>query len=148
MRLWHYKLLPFLDDFHIVAQWRELLAIKGAIDKNGTPNHRLVNNVLDYSLYDFKKYMIMVVDEMKRRNLKFSTQKYVEFFNWECDRFPKPSIYDCLHNTPLFSGWHNVKYLRQCYYNLEEKHDCGIVSDGAWTKISQFYQNKIKGESK
>lgn len=143
MRLWHYKLLPYLDDFHIVAQWRELLAIKGAIDKNGTPNHRLVNKVLNYSIYDFKKYVIMVVDELRYRNITFSRQKYREIFNWECDKFPKPSIYECVNNIPLFNGWHNNRYLTQCYYNLQEKADCGIVSNEAWYKIEDFYKEEM-----
>ena len=64
MRLWHFRLLPYLDNFHIVAQWRELLAIKGAIDKNGTPKHRLVNMVLDYSIVEFVKYCSLVTLEL------------------------------------------------------------------------------------
>ena len=143
MRLWHYKLLPYLDDFHIVAQWRELLAIKGAIDKNGTPNHRLVNAVLDYSIYDFKEYVIMVVDELRHRNITSSMQKYREIFNWDCDKFQKPSIYECVNNVPLFNGWHNDRYLTQCYFNLQEKYDCGIVSEQAWKRIDEFYKKEI-----
>ena len=143
MRCWHYKLLPYLDDFHIVAQWRELLAIKGAIDKNGTPNHRLVNAVLDYSIYDFKKYVIMVVDELRHRNIRFSMNKYREIFNWDCDKFPKPSIYECVNDVPLFNGWHGNRYLTQCYYNLQEKADCGIVSARAWQRIDEFYKKEM-----
>lgn len=140
MRLWHYKLLPFLDDFHIVAQWRELLAIKGAIDKNGTPNHRLVNNVLDYNIDDFKRYTRLVCNQLEKRKIKFNHEKYKEILKWDCDKFK-----NCIElNAPIYKHWHNERYLRQCYYNLEEKHDCGIVSDGAWTKISQFYQEWLK----
>jgi hypothetical protein len=25
----------------------------------------------------------------------------------------------------LFEGWHNDRYLLQCFYNLQEKYDCG-----------------------
>ena len=138
MRLWHYKLLPYLDDFHIVAQWRELLAIKGAIDKNGTPNHRLVNKVLDYSLLDFKVYTIKVKEEMDKRNIKYIKSKFDEVMSWKCDKF-KPS-----ENKPLYFNWHTLRYLIQCFYNLEEKYDCGIVSKSAFKKINQFMLDYTK----
>ena len=50
MRLWHTELIKVLPREQLVAQWRELCAIAGAVQKNGTPNHILVNFVLDYDL--------------------------------------------------------------------------------------------------
>lgn len=35
----------------------------------------------------------------------------------------------------LYFGWHNGRYLQQCYYNLEEKYDRGGISDDEWSKI-------------
>ena len=139
MRLWHYKLLDCLDDFHIVAQYRELLAIKNAIDKNGTPNHRLVNKVLDYSLLDFKIYAMKVEKELKKRNISFNKSKIDEIMTWQTDKFEITS-----DNKPLYDGWHNNKYLRQCYFNLQEKFDCGIVSEKAWARIDAKYHKEIK----
>lgn len=143
MRLWHYQLLPLLDDFHIVAQWRELLAIKGAIDKNGTPNHRLVNKVLDYTLIDFKTYCVKVVRELEKRNIKHSTSKKLEIWNWHCNLFKK---IDFVLHKEIFKGWHNHRYLTQCYFNLQEKADCGIVSKRAWSRIDEFYKKEMKDE--
>ena len=45
MRLWHKDLIDVLPNQQLVAQWRELSAIAGAIQKHGTPNHLLVNFV-------------------------------------------------------------------------------------------------------
>ena len=56
MRIWHTKLIKALPKIHLVAQWRELSAIAGAIQKNGTPNHVLVNFVLDYDYDNFISY--------------------------------------------------------------------------------------------
>lgn len=139
MRLWHYKLLDCLDDFHIVAQYRELLAIKRAIDKNGTPNHRLVNKVLDCSLLDFKIYAMKVEKELKKRNISFNKSKIDEIMTWQTDKFEITS-----DNKPLYDGWHNDRYLRQCYFNLQEKFDCGIVSEKAWARIDAKYHKEIK----
>lgn len=134
IRLWHYKLLPCLDDFHIVAQYRELLAIKGAIDKNGTPNHRLVNKVLGYPITEFKKYFVLVVDELKKRDIKYNRKKVLEVYNWHSDAFNNKN--NEWHKNP-YPNWHNDRYLRQNFYNLDEKHDCGIVSDSAFEKIKE-----------
>lgn len=40
----------------------------------------------------------------------------------------------------LFPNWHNERYYKQCYYNLEEKFDCGGLSNSEWEKIRN---NKI-----
>jgi hypothetical protein len=36
----------------------------------------------------------------------------------------------------LFSGWHTSRYYQQCYYNLEEKYDCGGLTFEEWDKIA------------
>ena len=136
MRLWHYQLLPLLDDFHIVAQWRELLAIKGAIDKNGTPNHRLVNKVLDYSIIEFVKYCSLVTQELDKRNIRYDKNKYTDIVCWKCDKFGTAT-------GTIYDGWHNHRYLTQCYFNLQEKADCGIVSKPAWARIDEFYKKEM-----
>ena len=136
MRLWHYQLLPLLDDFHIVAQWRELLAIKGAIDKNGTPNHRLVNKVLDYSIIEFVKYCSLITQELDKRNIRYDKNKYTDIVCWKCDKFGTAT-------GTIYDGWHNHRYLTQCYFNLQEKADCGIVSKQAWARIDEFYKKEM-----
>ena len=140
MRLWHYYLLEYLDDFHIVSQWRELLAIKGAIDKNGTPNHRLVNRILDYDITHFQLYTTMVVEELKKRNIKYDKNKYKEILNWNNSNFNQKK-FNVLSTPTIFDGWHNNRYLKQCLYNLQEKYDCGIVSEDAWRKISEVFND-------
>ena len=38
----------------------------------------------------------------------------------------------------LFEGWHNERYLKQCYYNLQEKYDCRGISKEEWMKIHKY----------
>ena len=61
MRLWHKDLISVLPREQLVAQWRELSAIAGAIQKNGTPNHILVNFVLDYGWNHFISYAYYIL---------------------------------------------------------------------------------------
>ena len=70
MRIWHTKLIKALPKIHLVAQWRELSAIAGAIQKNGTPNHVLVNFVLDYDYDNFISYAYYIREEMNKRNIR------------------------------------------------------------------------------
>lgn len=56
MRIWHTFLIDVLPREQLIAAWRELSAIAGSIQKNGTPNHLLVNFVLDYDYDHFISY--------------------------------------------------------------------------------------------
>ena len=44
-----------------------------------------------------------------------------------------------LLRVPCIYPEHNYKYFKQCYYNLEEKHDRGIISDEEWKPINDLY---------
>lgn len=70
MRLWHKSLISYLPREQLVAQWRELSSIAGAIQKNGTPNHILVNFVLNYSYDDFISYAYYIREEMTNRGYR------------------------------------------------------------------------------
>lgn len=139
MRLWHYELIEVLPKKQLVAQWRELLAIRGSIIKNGTPNHMLVNNVLKYNIDHFKEYASRVYTEMLSRGYKPSADKYTLIEHWSAQGSFEP----CQDIKGLFPGWHNDRYLAQCYFNLEEKYDCGGISDEEWKRI----EKKVKFES-
>ena len=129
MRLWHKDLLEALPREQLVAQWRECSAIAGAIIKNGTPNHILVNKVLDYDFSHFISYAKYVRMEMSGRGYK--TMDSV----WNKIRSLKED-YTFLQMKDIFPEWHNDRYLVQCYYNLEEKYECGGISDRDFGDIS------------
>ena len=135
MRLWHKDLIDVLPNKMLLSQWRELSAIVGSINKNGTPNHRLVNIVLNYDKTHFYTYSKIVYDEMISRGMK---PKNIVMEKIKCYCVEENTISD-----NLFEGWHNLKYLKQCYYNLEEKHDRGIVDDIEWNKIESKLKESI-----
>lgn len=70
MRLWHTDLISVLPREQLVAQWRELSAIAGTIQKKGTPNHILVNFVLIYDYDNFISYAAEVREEMTKRGYR------------------------------------------------------------------------------
>ncbi len=129
MRLWHKDLIEKLPDKMIVSQWRELSAITGSINKKGTPNHRLVNIILEYDKSHFYTYSNIIYNEMKRRNMKPNSNVYNKI-----DAYCHSNIID---RKLLFKDWHNDRYYKQCYYNLEEKYDRGIISKEEWETIDK-----------
>ena len=145
MRLWHVDLIPVLPSEQLIGQWRELHAIRAYIDKNGKLVHPLVRKVLDYSILDFKVYTIKVYEELKSRGYKLNREKLNSILCWSSPYFPKPPV---VQDPSVYSAWHNLKYLKQCYYNLEEKHDCGMINNYEWDRLVRYYQELIKAQDK
>lgn len=122
MRLWHKDLIKVLPQAHLVAQWRELSAIAGAIEKNGTPNHVLVNFVLDYDYDNFISYAYYLREEMTSRGIRTMSTVWDKIVNLkpEWTLLPLEKIYEQKMDD---------LYLKICYYNLYEKYLCGMFDD-------------------
>ena len=139
MRLWHKDLIPVLPREQLVAQWHELSAIAGNIKTKGTPNHILVNKVMNYPMNHFISYAAAVRAEMTKRG--YRTMKNV----WEkiagiCD-----GDYNIIPMDEVYPEWMNDEYFIICYYNLKEKWMCGGIKDEDWFKICE--RNVIRNEN-
>ena len=122
MRIWHIKLLPALPKEQLVSQWRELSAIAGKIQISGSPNHVLVNFVMNYDFDHFISYAYYLRQEMTARGYK--TMEKV----WEKIVSLKPS-WTLLPREKVYKEKMDQKYLTICFYNLYEKYECGMFSD-------------------
>lgn len=141
MRLWDYRLLKVLPDKFIVSQWRECIAIKRQWEK-GTLKHRLVSYVMDYDGKYFYNYTTRVCQEMLKRNIKYQDKYLYEIMDF-CKCLGNGLYPMNILNYPE----HNDRYLTQCYYNLEEKADRGIISEEEWQPIQNFWDKFIKEKS-
>lgn len=72
MRLWHYELLPYLPKYQLKSQWRECVCIAKSIHDNRTPNHILVNPIMNYPIEEFNDYCNHVLNAMMQRNISAS----------------------------------------------------------------------------
>ena len=140
MRLWNFMMIPYLPDNQLRGQWRECALIADGIQKNGTPNHLLVNKVMEYPYDEFATYCKMVSQEMFNRgfNKTIKSEERIYFKPWRY-------VYD----KPIFDGWHNKEYLRVCMANLYEKHVFGVgksrITDEEWQRLVDGYK-QITGE--
>lgn len=131
MRLWHYKLIPYLPKSQLLAQWRELNSIFKKQDK-----HILINYVYEYNVQELHYYTDLVINEMGKRNIKIK--------NWNNynDMFDEPT------NIKLqpFKRHHNTQYLIQCFYNLQEKYDRGQkdFTREQYEKLEDFIKGELK----
>lgn len=137
MRLWHKDMIPYLPKQQLLGQWRECCLIAALLAKDHTPNHILVNPIIDYPPEHFELYCSKIYQEMKRRDMNVTDEvcKRLEMdlrayrlyldseLPWDC--FLKD--FDFSTDLDLFKDWHDKRYLRQCYYNLEEKYDRGGI---------------------
>ena len=125
MRLWHKGLIPYLPKQQLLGQWRECCCIARNIAVNGTPNHILVNKIMDYPYSHLNTYTLEVYREMIKRGYKCDWEKYDK---WRANK-TITDINDC------FTDWHNTRYLNQCFYNLQEKYDCGGITKEEYHRI-------------
>lgn len=138
-RLWHYAMIEFLPRQQLLSQWRECVCIAKSIHDKGTPNHILVNKIMDYPISEFNVYCNIVLSVMIQRGYKVnesSIHKLEDYIGFEVDSRDK-------YKHP-FPWWHTPRYLDQCMANLQEKYDCGGVSQEEWDKLCVGY-GKITG---
>ena len=142
MRLWHREMIPYLPSQQLLGQWRELCCIGTHLATEHTPNHILVNPILDYPPEHFEAFCNLVIKEMDKR--KFNIQETVlhklqdDVRAWRLyldqdlpfDYVDRDWSIDI--GEPIYFDWHNQRYLRQCYYNLEEKYDRGGIPEKEW----------------
>ena len=150
MRIWHYKMLQVLPRQQLVGQWRELCAITKEIAISKTPNHPLVNKVVTYPAWMYYRYLTMVEEEFKRRSYHILNGSLYTIHDnamlaEENGYFADDDLYDFnKYKDDPFPGWHDDRYLLQCYFNLEEKYDCGMISDEEFEPIERLIENEVK----
>lgn len=159
MRLWHYKLIPYLPDKQLDGQWNEL----GSIYKG--KKHKLINYVYARPIEELFLYSLFVIYERLKRNktcrvTKYFINKFQEILlNLDSDmvlnekegeqfnlRWIQDSIlfWKFVKKVQLFPQ-HNNRYLFQCFYNLQEKYDRGQKDFryGLYLDLEDFIKNEI-----
>jgi uncharacterized protein (TIGR02328 family) len=127
MRLWHYKILPYLPKSQLIAQWRELNSIFKKQDK-----HILINYVYEYNGDDLYHYTLLVLGEMINRKIEIRNLQNMVYYFQLSDEITYqllPNANQCIYlikdKYKPFKNHHTNRYLLQCFFNLQEKYDRG-----------------------
>ena len=132
MRLWHKDLIPVLPKQQLLGQWRECCCIARKIAVDIDPNHILINRITEYPIEHFWAYAQLVFREMLERGYECD---WYNFGKW-CEAMGSVPEEDLEFDyADIFHDWHNERYYWQCYYNLEEKYDCGGIPDDEWETL-------------
>ena len=134
MRLWDWRLLPYLPRMQLLSQKRECDLIWKDLANGKKTNHILINYIWEYEDYEkeLSIYYRFLQDEFERRKYKFN-----------------PSGNACLWcdiSRPIpFKNHHITDYLMQCFYNLQEKYDRGQkdFSNAEYRKLEKFIFEKL-----
>ena len=130
MRLWHKALIEVLPRQQLLGQWRELNSIYKKQDK-----HILINFIYDYDITDIIWYSTLIYDEMIKRGYKCDTKNFERRYKMSMGLAKcVPIPYDVIFKNKM-----NDRYLKQCLYNLQEKYDCGGISQEEWQKIEDKF---------
>ena len=136
MRLWHKQLISVLPRQQLLGQWKECSVIAGNILTKGTPNHILVNKIMDYSIDHFITYAALVRGEMGNRGYKTMDSVANKIISlkpdWKAVPFEK-----------LYYYWMDDDYFKICYYNLKEKYMCDGIQDSEWRPIEELAKEVI-----
>lgn len=128
MKLWHYRLIPYLPEQVLGELWKttHLISLRSRSEV------KLINKIDTYDKWHFKTYCDMMYVEAAKRNIQLSILDYTP---------------DKVFNVPPFSDWHNDEYLDICYYAMLEKYSWNEISQKEWNVFKQGYET-IKSEKK
>lgn len=142
MRIWHKEMVRMLPDKQLLGQWRELCAIASNIKNKGTPNHLLVNKVTQFPESHLYTFASMVFEELLKRGFSLNWQAFERHLQ-DKTQIHFVSFEDLFNTQDLH--WHTPRYFWQCYYNLEEKFDCGGIKPAEWVAIYNLAVSYRKG---
>lgn len=130
MRLWHTDLIPVLPRQQLLGQWRELNSIYRKQDK-----HILINFIYECpnTFNDLYSYSLLIMDEMEKRGYRYNDKNFEEYFLCNTNSLELNII------SNIYPRKMTKRYLKQCLYNLQEKYDCGGITQEEWLKIYQRF---------
>lgn len=136
MRIWHYKLIPYLPNKQLKAMRYEL---GDMIKQYPNIKHPLVKYANDYDIMFLCKCFSKVNVQLKRNNINCS----LKYNNNIYDIVHSKSKMEKINIRSLNFKEHNNRYLKQCYYNLQEKYDRGIITSEEWNLINKNIGSEI-----
>lgn len=128
MELFHYKLLPYLPNRLINAQWEYLKSVMDMLESKPRYNKK-----------DLSLYTCIVLSEMEKRKLIiFGLEKPIFYFDWD-DEFTYRGIPNLRYmeiKQPPFPDMFNDDYLFKCYDELTNM----FLTDEELSKIKDYIE--------
>lgn len=133
MRLWHYKLIPYLDRQRLLGQHRECCALRG---RGWGKKHSTVDYVFEHDPIDLICYHWLVMNEMIDRG--YNVDPHWAMIGYSGKALGFPDLLDYQKDQTKFKSFkncwltgycknpypenHTDAYLIECISLLEQKH--------------------------
>lgn len=131
MRLWDYRLIKVLPNAQLKAMRYE---IGDMVKQYPNIKNRLVSYANNYDIVYLLSYFYQVAKEMEKRNIKMNDAYNSEIVDICFQKSKSENIFFDFNTPPIYPE-HNDRYLRQNFFNLEEKHDRNMITDEEWEEI-------------
>lgn len=123
MRLWHQKLIPYLDRQHLLGQHRECAALRGT---GWGRKHATVDYVFTHDPAYLVAYHYLVMKEMEKRGYHPSPEWWLDYYRGEkigdYSNWCNQELLDELtESNEIIFPEHNDKYLQECLNILKSK---------------------------
>lgn len=121
MRLWHQKLIPYLDSKRILGLHREIAALRGG---GWGRKHSVVDYVFGYGPARLYAYHVLVMDEMIRRGFNPDLSWFNRLYrgkNLPSLTLSETGSYGFLDRDVIIYPEHDDAYLAECLDNLAAK---------------------------
>ena len=129
MRLWHIDIIPYLPDYQLSKQWKELDLIF-----RKQPKDILINYIYDYPKEYLLYYSLIVIKELYKRHM------VIHNFN-NYDKYFKDVV---IKESDKFRYLqHNNKYFKLCFCLLYERYIQG-QKDYTEDKMEALVDEMIK----
>lgn len=126
MRIWHKDLIGYLPKQQLQGQWKELYAIVGEMEKYGelkrSRGYLLVTPLNKVSKHELVRYVVMLsyLGISTADKLTTLVQRILAL-DWK--------------GVGLMEDWHTQDYLKQCFYNLQEKYMCRGFGESEYNRL-------------
>lgn len=139
MRLWHYKLIPFLDRQHLLAQHRECCALRG----NGWGRkHKTVDYVFKHNVTMLCSYHTEVMYEMHKRGYQYDNRWLSATYRGsKCQPFSRVAFMFSYGISSEGRNYpeHDEHYLIECLLNLLSKGYNNVVESFLSSKANDTH---------
>ena len=131
MRIWSKVLIPVLPTKQLKSMRYEL---GDMIKQHPNIKHPLVKFANNYDIGYLGNYFCQVCDEMDKRGINHRISYDGEILNIVRDN-SKYGVHDKYADISLQFNEDNMRYLKQCLCNLQEKYDRRIITKEEWDRI-------------
>lgn len=141
-KIWHKDLIPVLPSKLLFILYQNLAnySLNPVVPKSVNP-YKYKLSLFNKS--HFFNYCCEVYNELSKRLMDEATRWGVDEYSEVIRVYvsdEEKQIGSSITHEELFDSWHNDRYLKQCYYTLEEMYDYELINSVEFERIKEKFK--------